>query len=309
VSTPRTRQWLASGARVGGTIALVATFAVSFDASALGALATPQAAAWLGAALGAHAVGNLLNGLAWRHLLAQVGGLVSLRDAVVHDLISVFWSTVLPGGVAGEVVKGVRLARDTEPGTVAGVLLTARLIGGGLACALGLASLPFSGISGPYATLGAAALAATTGATAVGLVALRLGPAALARAAWLAHRLPRGRLPPSAALARAAALSLGTHITFAWMFVWCFRAADAPITFADAAAISALTSVAQLLPIAIGGIGVRELTIAGLGALLVAKPHADAAAIAITVAFGIFILAGAALELAGAAPRAQSAPP
>lgn len=288
---------LGSLLRVVGMAVLVGFFVWTVDTSGLRSLGTSRAALWVAAALVAHGFGNLFNSLAWRQLLNRAGAEVTLGAAVVHDLISVFWSTVLPGGVAGELVKGVRLARDAEPGAVAMTLLSARLVGGTVACLLALGCLPWSGFPLPVTTVGGAALTATSAIGVVGLGVLRAGPGALARVPWLASRVPLGRLPAGRDLAVASALSVATHATFAVMFVLCFGAAGAEVTFADAAVISALTGVAQLAPVSIGGIGVRELTIAGLGATLLPKAQADAAALTVSGAFMVYILVGGVAEV------------
>ena len=115
--------------RVLGLVALCALFLSRLDTSGLGALASWRAGGWLCGALLAYSVGQLLNGLAWRHLLIQAGGRVSVTEMILHDLSSVFWSSVLPGGVAGELLKGVRLSRDADAGSVAVSILCARLVG------------------------------------------------------------------------------------------------------------------------------------------------------------------------------------
>ncbi len=303
--------------RFAGMALLVGFFVVHLDPTGLRALATPTGAAWIGAAVLAHVVGQVLNGLAWRGLLNRAGGAVGVWESVLHDLVSVFWSTVLPGGVVGEVVKGVRLARETDAGAVAVSIVVARLLGGGASCALAFAALPWSTLPAPVLAVAAASCGAGVAAAGLGLVALRVGPdaamAGFGRLAggwgpWLASRLPVGRFPATRDLAHAGALSLVSHIAFAWMFDVCFRAVGAPISLADAAVVSTLTSVAQQLPISVGGLGVRELTIAGLGATLVSAAGADAATVALSGVMTLFVLAGGLVELVWAAQRRRAAP-
>ncbi|MCK6502979.1 flippase-like domain-containing protein [Myxococcota bacterium] len=278
-----------------GVLVLGGAFVVQMDASDLHMLATPRAAGWLTVALLCFCVGQVLNGLAWRHLLHGQGGRVPFMDMIRHDLASVFWSTVLPGGVVGEVVKGVRLARDADAGAVAVSILSARLVGGATACLLALACLPFSGIDGAFRAIGALALALTALVGLGGLVALALGPAALPLS--LRARLPVGRMPSARDLLLAFVLALVTHSAFALVYCAGFAATGPWIPFADGAVLSALTSVAQLLPVSVGGLGVRELTISGLGARLVPKPAADAAAVALALVFTVFVALGGLVEL------------
>lgn len=282
-------------------VVLVGVWLAQADTSGLSALTTGAAAGWMAAGVGIYCVGQLLNGLSWRYLLQQAGGAVSLGEMLLHDLSSVFWGTVLPGGVAGEVVKGFRLARDIDVGTVAVTLLAARLVSGTMACLLALACLPLSGFEGTVAAVGAAALVATAGVGVAGLVALRLGPAALPAA--LADRLPIGRFPALRSLAVVVVLGGLTHAAFALVYSAAFAAAGAWMPFAAAAVVSALTSVAQILPLTVGGLGVRELSISTLGAALFTDALADAGAISVAVVFTVFIGLGGLVELGRAVTR------
>ncbi len=295
------RRGLVAALQVIGLVLLLGLWIRQADTSGIGALATPRAAGWLGLALVFYWVGQLLNGFAWRHLLQRAGGQVTLSEMVLHDLSSVFWCSVLPGGVAGELVKGLRLARGADPGTVAVSLLCARLVGGTVACGLALACLPASGFEGPLLGLGAAALSLTAGVGLGGLLALALGPSALP--ARLAARLPIGRFPAAASLLVAFALALVTHSVFALVYSACFAAAGLWMPFAAAAVVSALTSVAQLIPLTVGGMGIRELSISALAAVVVARPVADAGAVALAGVFTVFIALGGLVELGRALSR------
>ena len=69
---------------------------------------------------------------------------------------------------------------------------------------------------------------------------------------------------------------------------------------AAAAGVSALTSVAQMVPLTVGGVGIRELSISTVAATVVAQATADAGAVAIAVVFSVFIGLGGLVELARA---------
>ena len=73
--------------------------------------------------------------------------------------------------------------------------------------------------------------------------------------------------------------------------------------FAAAAVVSALTSVAQLIPLTVGGMGIRELSISALAAVVVARPVADAGAVALAGVFTVFIALGGLVELGRALSR------
>ncbi len=152
------------------------------------ALVQPAARGWLALGVVAYAVSHLAGGLAWRGLVATPGRPLPMTEVLRLDLGSGFWSTVLPGAVAGELIKGVRLAgRGHAPVRVAHGLLVGRL------CSVGMASV--LGGLGAWATpsLGsevqAAAMSAFGGLLAAalgGLAVVNLGSRALRHLPWLA---------------------------------------------------------------------------------------------------------------------------
>jgi uncharacterized membrane protein YbhN (UPF0104 family) len=285
--------------RIVGMLALLAWFVSRADWAGIGgALGRPGAWRWVGAGLVAYAVGQVGNGLAWRGLLRTTGVDVGFGEMIRHDLSSVFWSTVLPGGVVGEVVKGVRITQaGADPGAVAVSILAARLVGGTMSCALALALLPWAHLDGAARTVGTLALVTVAGVGITGLGILRIGPRALARFPVIAARVPIGRFPPLPAIFAACVATLVTHTAFAAVYCACFGAAGEGIGLPDGAAICALTSVAQLAPVTVGGFGVRELTIAGLGATLVPRGVADAGAVALSATFTLVVGIGGIVEL------------
>ena len=80
------------------------------------ALVQPAARGWLALGVVAYAVSHLAGGLAWRGLVATPGRPLPMTEVLRLDLGSGFWSTVLPGAVAGELIKGcVWRGGDTPP--------------------------------------------------------------------------------------------------------------------------------------------------------------------------------------------------
>lgn len=252
----------------------------------------------------AYAAGQVLNGLSWRHLLAEAGIGVSLGEMVRHDLASVYWSTVVPGGVAGEVVKGVRIARARGDGAqVATAIIAARLLGGGTAGLVGLLLLPASRTIHAHPGPAVIVLGATTLAGVAGLLLLRAAPVRLRR--WI----PAGRLPRLPALLRAAVATSAAHLCFAGTTAACFAAAGHPLGLPDAAWVSIATSLAELAPITLGGFGVREWMVTWLGTALVPPAAAATAALLYTAAFLGVVLAGGGVELHRVTRRGAPEPP
>lgn len=276
-------------------------------------LGRAEAAGWFAAGVCAYAIGQVCGGLGWRALLQSAGSAVSIPAMLRHDLSSVFWSTILPGGVAGEVVKGVRLTgegvvasesagsgesvpRPISGGAVAMALVVARLVSGTVACALALALMPLATF--PYRGAAALAIGATASAGVAGLVAVRVGPAVVGTVfPSIAARLPVGVFPQRSAIALAASTSLACHLAFAVVYAMAFRVGGAPLSLPDAALFAALSSCVEALPISVGGFGLREWTVSRMGAALFPPLAANAATLALTAMVALAVGSGGLVEL------------
>jgi uncharacterized membrane protein YbhN (UPF0104 family) len=271
-----------------GLVVLCGWFVARLDAGAVrAALSSPR---WVLAATALYALGHLANAEAWRGLVNAGGPRLTTGEAIEHELGSTFWGTVLPGGVGGEVVKGVRIARAGASGpSVAVALVAARIVSGVTTCALGLVLVPASGFPAHAAV--ATGLAACAGGGLAVLGGLRFAPDLP-----LLRRVPRGPLPGGRALLAAAGLATLARLLFVGMFQCAFAAAGEPLRFADAAVMSAIVAVAQLLPVTLGGFGVRELSIGELGRLLSPGPAPDAAALVVALLVTATVCIGGATE-------------
>lgn len=253
------------------------------------------------------AVGHVLNGLAWRVLVVSGGVPVRITEMVLHDLVSVFWSTLLPGGVAGEVVKGVRVAQRWHHAETVGVaLLAARFVGAAAACVLCLVGMSWSSFGSDVRLAVGALMMLGLCVGVCGLVVLRLGPSlgrrvlprfapALARRVF--DRIPPGTAPSGGALARCAVYMLGSHAAFSLVFALAMDAVGVPVSPVDGIMLYVPVMMAQALPLTVGGLGARELTIAGLGATIATAELAGAAAVLVTIAMLILVLIGGVVEL------------
>jgi hypothetical protein len=305
------RRRLGMVVRIVGLVACVTVFAKGVDVEAVRtALAQPGLGRWIAAAGVLYLTGHTANGLGWRGILRSLGYDVPFWRMFRHDLASVFWSTLLPGG--GEVIKGFRLAGESgSGGTVAIALVIAHLVGGGMSCLLAFALLPFSSFEGPVRALAALVLAGAAGGAGVMLAVLRAGPEWLRRRvdAWaptgrigrriraiadaVVARVPAGTFPPVRALLLCGLCGVCTHGAFALVHALCFGAVGHPLRLPDAAAIGTLSSLAQALPVSFGGVGVRELIISQMGALVGPPATANAAAIVMwMLASGVVAMGG-----------------
>lgn len=300
-----TRRWLGLAARLLGMVLLVGAFVGWVDWSRAVQLLSDLHAPALGAVAVFYALGQALNGLGWRRLALRGGIDVSVGDMLRHDLASVFWSTVLPGSIAGELVKGARLARrgvQAEASAVA--ILTARLVGGGASALLALVLSLMAQVPEPALTVLRVSSLGVLAVALGGLLALRRAPGLLRRVApRLLARVEASPAPTAGDLGYCLVASTGAHLCFAALHAGYFHAVRAPIGMPDAALMTTASTVAQALPVTVGGLGVRELTISGLGQLLVSQDHAAAASLLATAAFAVPVALGGLLELV-APPRA-----
>ncbi len=312
-----------------GVLAVV-LFSTILDVDALrAAFAQPAAREWVALGVAAYVVSHLAGGLAWRGLVATPERPLPLPEVVRLDLGSGFWSTVLPGAVAGELIKGVRLAgRGYPPVRVAHGLLVGRLCSVGMASVLGgLGAWATPGLGSEVQAAAMSTFAGLFAAAVTGLAVVNLGPRALGRVPWLARWLEgppdttrheeeaaswlqRGRdaarsalsalvaapAPPPGRLARSA-LAAGTmHALLGGMYVCVFKAAGATIPLPTGMALSSLSAIAESLPISVGGYGVRELVVTALATPVVGPGPAAVGALALAVPVTTMLVAGGVVE-------------
>jgi len=100
---------------------------------------------WLALAVVMFALGVALRAYRWQGLLAALGAEVGLGRLCKLYLVGFFFSKLLPGGLGGDVIRGVEAAQDGAGGTkAAGTVIVDRLAGLLLLFALSLLALPFS---------------------------------------------------------------------------------------------------------------------------------------------------------------------
>ncbi len=239
----------------------------------------------------------------------------SLRKLLELTLIGQFYSIVLPGQIAGEVVKAYRLGRgNADAERLAASVFVDRVIGVIALLLVACAGIALSPHRLPEALL--ATIAAMMLLLFFGLFALRI-PALHALALGSAHGISGTRLRRFApALERAIAawrhfsgtpsrllLSLLLGIAFQLLAIGIYAVLGTNIgidlTPFDWAWVVAVASVAVLLPLSIGGLGVREGALIGCLAFL-GVPGESAVALSLGV-FAVMLLGallGGVLELA-----------
>lgn len=178
----------------------------------------------------------------WRWWLAADGGL-SLMGCIKYTWVSAFWSLVLPGALSADVAKGVAMKTGLESGS--GRVLTLSILmdraaGLGVLTVVGLGFLWWSGMTAsPHAVwLPAAAVMI--------LVALLVLPRVLSLPIGLARWL------------QVLALSLlitGINVSFYWA---CSASVGGQDSWPHMGSYTVLLNLAMLLPVSIGGVGIRE---------------------------------------------------
>jgi uncharacterized membrane protein YbhN (UPF0104 family) len=183
---------------------------------------------------------------------------LSTRDALALNLATSFYNLFLPGSIAGGVARWYRLARShstEQPAAALAVILGSRVV--------------------ELATVLVA-----------GLVFWAADP--LARSS---HLVPAVFIGLLAALVRLAAASVARHLLMIGGF-YCFALAlRLPLTLAVAGWTRTVVALAGMLPVTLGGLGVREGSLIAVLHPYGVPPH-GAAALGLLL-FGREVLAGA----------------
>lgn len=232
---------------------------------------TARTALWLGAAMLLTLAGIVLSALRWQRVLEVLGLHAGLGRLMSHYLAGQFVSNVLPTTIGGDVLRVTRLSKDTgeSPKTFASVVLE-RLTGW---LVLPIISVVGFAVNPPLQHLGRATQVAV-GMAFVTLLALsivlyavadqRIGGRFTTRDGWRRFAgavhlgLDRLKRDPGAAL---NVLLVG----FAYQLVLVLAAVAAaqslgvrPAGLTALLAFFPAVAIAQVLPIGISGLGVRE---------------------------------------------------
>lgn len=232
-------------------------------------------------------VASLLGTIRWRVLFSACGlpGRPRFGELFRAYWVGAFYSTCVPGGLGGEVVRAIATRRIVGPGGLAASLAivfldrTLGLTGMLIVIATSFTLFPLPGIRHVvlWSVLGMCVAASA-------VLAIVSGPR-------LAPLLPRPLGKIAAALPTVESLglfavALGLSVLTQLSGVLCAHvivvAITARPTFADSLVILPLVNAAQYFPLTIGGAGVREAGFVLLyGMIGVAKPDALAASLII----------------------------
>ena len=248
---------------------------------------------WLAAALGALSLQTVLSALRWRLTAAPLGIHLSRIEALREYYLSQVVNQSLPGGVIGDAGRAIR-ARGQ-----AGLLASGQsVIFERLAGQMGLYAVTAVAFGGTLAAPGGVVwpewlMAPVMLFLACGLIV----PVCLVVLAGGRGRIGRAAAPLWQGMVRCLfarqvigpqiALSLATTICNLAAFGFCAQAVEHPLPVGAVAAFVPLILLTMLVPLTVGGWGLRE------GAAVVLFPVAGVSAaggLAASVAFGLMVL-------------------
>lgn len=305
-----TRRMAWRALRAAGLLAVLAALATTVDVSAAFARLLTADPVWLALAALLLTGNTVLTAARWRLTAAALGHRFGLRWAVGEYYLAQAVNQGLPGGVLGDAGRAIRAGRGAGGVLQAAqAVLLERVSGQAVlfvltALAVGWAVVWPGGLDLPRQAGLVAAGVACAAAALPGV--LWFGGRGAGRAA-AAARAARAALFARDVWARQLGLSLAAALCLLFAFAACAHATGAGLPLAAVFALVPLVLSAMLLPVGVGGWGLREGAAAALWPLAGAAPEAGVAA---SVAYGLVALAATLPGLAllavppAAAPRA-----
>jgi glycosyltransferase 2 family protein len=230
----------------------------------------PAALLWLVGALAVTLVGIVLSALRWQYVLRVLELRASLSTLLSHHLAGLFVGNFLPSTIGGDVLRVSRLSAGTGEPTASFASIVLERLTGWLVLPVitlfALATHPTLLHLGSASRL-ALALSVGTLVLLVGLLAVtaspRLGGRFREDAGWLRFAgavhlgLVRfGRRPATSASVLLAGFAYQLAVVLAaWMTA---HALGLHVGWAAILAFMPAVAIAQVLPISVGGLGVRE---------------------------------------------------
>ncbi|MCX4241737.1 lysylphosphatidylglycerol synthase transmembrane domain-containing protein [Paraliomyxa miuraensis] len=265
---------LIAGLRVATSVGLLAVTLSWLDVDALGVALRGADGKWLGVALLLSIPQLGLVAWRWSFTARRLGLALPMNVAWREYYLSALLNSVLPGGVVGDVARVARQAHDGEQpvGPVARAVVVERTSGQVVQWLVLLVGAAAWGLGD---LLVAAAI--TVLAAAAVVLALAVGPWR-----WLVRvrQELRAALLHEGALAVQLCTSLSSLLLLVGMFWACAVAVDSALSPGQALVLVPWILVATVLPITVGGFGVRELSAAALFPLA-GLPAAEGAASAV----------------------------
>ena len=276
------KQWAVLGTKLAfsGLLVWIVIRHVPFS-EVLGSLRTIDTR-WLVVIAAIGPVSVVLSAWRWKWLSL---GLIPLGEAIRYTWIGLFFSTIVPGVVGGDIAKGVSLAAkdpNTRDPRLPVSIAVDKIVGFWVLLAMFDAVSLFLLKAQPTLLLQLRSVIwIILAATALGLIA---GIAAFHRtsAVWgrsLADKIPVAPLRSAAVkllesislyhgqtaiLMRSVAMSVVMHALTSVSFWLLMRALAIPASLGFAAVFYSLLSVVLVIPVSVSGVGVRDVAAAGI---------------------------------------------
>lgn len=258
--------------------ALLALLFTRIDARRLWAIARRASIVWLAAALGVYFLNVLASVWRWRLLLRAQGVSVAGRALLGSFLVAGFFNNFLPSNIGGDVIRIRDTAQPARSATLATmVILSDRVLGLMalfLVAALGAslaAEVPAHAVSPIWPSWLWAGFVICTVAAAPAVLApvgfsRLLQPLTVFHPEWVGDRidkltdvLSRFRERPGA-IATCFVVAVLVQASMIVYYLAVIYALHLPVGIWDLAVIVPISFVVQLIPVSIGGFGVREAT-------------------------------------------------
>ncbi|WP_348761298.1 lysylphosphatidylglycerol synthase transmembrane domain-containing protein [uncultured Salinisphaera sp.] len=279
------------------TAGLIAGLWWVVDIARVGRLVADLRWPWVGAGLALVQAQIVLSALRWRVTAARLGEPLSHRRAIGEYYLASLLNQILPGGVAGDVIRAGRGAGDrAQSGWQAGAaaIVLERLAGQVMLFVVAGVGLVASAVAGetllPAARAGWLAVA--------GLLAALAALAGLV-GRWAAGRRYLARIGRAVGRAWLARDVIGQQLVLSGLIVTAYLTAFAAASAAIGAPLGLFavwvlvpaTLLTMLLPVSIAGWGLREAAAAALWPLAGATA---ADGVAASIVYGVISLVGAA---------------
>lgn len=223
---------------------------------------------WLGAAIALHIFAVVAGTLRWRALLRARGISLPLPILLRSFLVGRFIGAFTPSTTGLDGYRALDVARRTgETAASASVIVVEKLVGLVAMASVCAVLLPF-GLAERLGAPGLAAALAMAGGAGAGLYVL----SSPARAQRVARALPgplgargekiarglAGAGLGAGTITRSLALGMATHVCLSATFAATARALGVGLSLGELLGIGNAIVIAVLLPVSVGGVGVRE---------------------------------------------------
>ena len=290
-------------------LVLLAALAAVVDVHAALAALRGAHPGWIGCGLALVQLQVVASALRWRWTAARLGQRIGARRAIAEYYLATLANQTLPGGVVGDAARAVRSTDSAPLGTAGLGVVVERVSGQAALLAVTLAGLGlWPALLGDRPVSGAgAALVVSGAALALGaLLALahRFGPARLRRGTrGLGRALRRTWMEDGAWWVQGLA-SLAIVWSYLALYATCALALGAPLPLPALVTVVPLALLTMLVPISIGGWGLREAASAALWPIV---GLSAAEGLATSVLYGLVALAGSLPGLVVALSRRRRA--